>query len=144
MRGPDQAFAWDGVGSNGQPVQAGVYSLQLVAGTGQGTVIQSQQVTVIKAPSLGLAWQPKLGPNPAPPGAQDLGLSYPSASLEDATATLYDQAGERVVTAADPGSTGTLRLDLGHCAGGIYMVEFDGRLASGQAYRRLFKAAVLR
>jgi flagellar hook assembly protein FlgD len=141
--GPDQAFAWDGRGSNGQPVASGVYTLQLVSGSAHGTIIDSRQISIVKAPD-GSIGDVKLGPDPAGPNDQALKVQYPPAQLWDANAALYDQAGERVELAQDPSHSGVLALSLGHCSGGLYLVELMGRRPSGAAYRRLFKAAVLR
>jgi flagellar hook assembly protein FlgD len=142
--GPDQAFAWDGRGSNGQPVQPGVYTLQLVSGTGRGTIIDSRQISVIKAPPGALSVEPVVGPNPAGPLAAEIAVSYPPTGLFSAEATLYDQAGERVESAIDPSQSGVLRLALGRCAGGVYLVELRARRAQGEPYRKVFKAAILR
>jgi len=133
---------WDGRGLDGRPLQSGSYTAVLVSADQQGSRVASKSFTVIRAPDADLSWAPLIGPNPAPSeGAPLLGrvlqLRYPPGELVDATAELYNLAGEKVTEAQDAGGTGTLWLSYESKASGVYIAILRGRLLSGAAYRRV-------
>lgn len=146
--GNTHSVQWDGRNSQGQPLSSGTYTMRLVNETSTGAVTTSRQVTLIKGADAGLPFDPFPAPNPAPsagtPGhGRYLSVVYPSPGLSYARATLYNQVGEKVGAAGDPGNSGTIWLSYETLASGIYLVDVEGRLASGALYRRVLKVAIL-
>jgi len=115
-------YHWACLGMDSQPLQSGVYTLQLVKTSGGGeVVITSQAVTLLRDAGRAVPMV-RLVPNPAP--GNQVAVRYTVSKLALARADLYDLAGEKVGSATDPGRTGTMTLDLGKLSGGVYLVRF--------------------
>jgi hypothetical protein len=145
--GAQATYPWNGRDSQGQPLASGVYSLKLINATASGTVTVAHQVTLIKGTDPGLAFDPIVAPNPAPANGVSgrgryLAVVYPSG-LAFARADLYNQAGEKVGAAGDPGNTGRIWLSYEKLASGVYLVDVTGTLVTGAPYRKVLKVAVL-
>jgi len=146
--GAQTPYVWNGLNNQGVPLASGTYTVRLINETNTGSVTVSRQVALIKGTDPSLKFEPFLAPNPAPIGGvpgrgRYLAVAYPWPGLFEARATMYNQVGEKVSAAGDPGNSGSIWLSYESLASGIYLVEVRGRTLSGSPYRRVLKAAIL-
>ena len=136
--------SWDGRSLTGQPVASGSYTVQLITGIpGSASVIQTKSIVVINS-GVGLpSTEAYLVPNPARAG-DTLRLVYPLAPGAMGACRLFNLAGELVATAEDPQRTGSLNFGKSNLASGVYLAEFEQRMASRPMQRRLLKLAVVK
>jgi hypothetical protein len=136
---------WNGLNSQGQPLQAGNYLLtltQIEAGSNEN--LKTLPVVVVGAPDSSaktMAHSALVVPNPVEGGWFD--VQYQPAGTDMAVGVLYSLAGQRVAEATDSGS-GTLHFS-GDWSSGIYLLDFEVHNGdSGALARRILKVAVVR
>jgi len=140
---------WNGLSSQGQPLQSGNYLLTLSqTQTGSNEVMKTETIVVLAVKdesANGMANSAMVVPNPVAEGRFE--VRYQTGSLGIGTFTavgrLYDLDGHRVAEATDHGS-GTLRYS-GDWGPGIYLLDFEVHNGdSGVLARRILKVAVVR
>ncbi|HTB33897.1 MAG TPA: hypothetical protein VK842_03480 [bacterium] len=144
--GHTQTLFWDGLGSNGQPLQSGTYLVELVrTETGQSSTVKTVAVGLLQpkdSSDQAVASSAKAGPDPLMKG-ETLQVKYHSNGLDWAQAKLYSQSGELVAAAIDSRGIGVLTFG-GTPSGGIYVVEFEVCRGDAVLARRVLKVAVVR
>jgi hypothetical protein len=137
------SYHWSGLGMNGQPLQSGVYTLQLVKTNGGGeVVISTQVVTLLRNGSQPASTAARIVPNPA--SGSQVAVHYLVSSSASARADVYDLAGEKVASASDSGKTGVINLNISNLAGGIYLVRFVQTSDGAILVSKTLKLAILR
>jgi len=143
--GVSTSWPWDGRNDQGQMVNSGVYSIQLVQTVGGSRqTVQFKSVTVIRAPDLSLpggVFKPV--PNPVTVD-KPIAIYFDPCPGMQVTLKLYTLAGELVAQTGADGSTGLLVLAASHLAAGSYVGEMA--VFSGQALirRSMVKIGLLR
>jgi hypothetical protein len=139
---------WDGMSSQGQPLQSGNYLVTLSETSGgSNEVLKTSPVVLLATKDLsanGMANSALVVPNPVAGNWFDVQYQPGSAGAGTYTAVgmLYDLAGQRVALATDDGS-GTLHFS-GDWSSGIYLLDFEvhsGR--SGSLARKVLKVAIV-
>jgi flagellar hook assembly protein FlgD len=129
---------WNGENSQGQLVQQGGYTVQLVTqGLGSAYTVASVDVTVLSVYSSVLAGA-FVAPNPVPSGQDTVTVALPNAtSVCRITGRLYDVAGELVMIGNNDMNYGRITFNIGgrRVAGGIYIVALTAIGPWGQAER---------
>jgi flagellar hook assembly protein FlgD len=140
---------WDGMSSQGQPLQSGNYLVTLSQTSGGSSEILKTSPIVLIATkdesANGMANSALVVPNPVAGNWFDVQYQPGSAGAGAYTAVgmLYDLAGQRVAEATDDGS-GTLRFS-GDWSSGIYLLDFEVHNgSSGTLARRVLKVAIVR
>jgi hypothetical protein len=129
-------------------LSAGTYTLELVSSTpGASQSVSSKTVTILRAPDKGVT-APIVCPNPAVAGAAGgtgtkLAVLTVPGQLLQARAALYNGAGEQVAQGADLTGSGTIWLDYGRLAAGVYLVRVQALLPNGDPYSTVVKAAIV-
>jgi hypothetical protein len=143
------SVGWDGRNSRGQPVDSGVYSIQLVrevAGS-NASEITIRKVTVLQSNTKLVSSEVIPAQNPVVPGADgsvNLDLRYPVPPRGTAFASVYNIAGELVAQGYDLGGYGQLKVPMENVSAGVYVVEFSIREGSAILMRTIIKVAVVR
>jgi len=144
--GGSQSLYWDGQSSNGDPLQSGVYLIELVrTEPGQSATVKSVSVTLLEAKNgtaqavAASAW---VGPNPVQQGAPIL-VHYAPNAQEWGQGKLFNLAGEMVAQASDGAANGLIRFTR-NVAPGIYLVDFEVRRNESVLARRVLKVAVVK
>jgi len=136
-------YHWNGLGMNGQPLQSGVYTLQLVKTNGNGeVVISTQVVTVLRNGSPASSTAAHLAPNPAT-GSQ-VSVLYKVSAIAFARADVYNLAGEKVATGMDSAKIGVINLNISNLSGGVYLVRFVQTSDGAILVSKTLKLAILR
>jgi hypothetical protein len=129
---------WNGQDDEGQLVQQGDYTVQLVSqGMGSPYNVASVAVTVLSTAGSVLSGA-FVAPNPVPAGADSVTVVLPSAtSVCHITARLYNVAGELVMIGNNDMNYGKITFPTGgrRVAGGIYVVALTAVGPWGQAER---------
>ncbi|HXC64026.1 MAG TPA: hypothetical protein VNZ67_06685, partial [bacterium] len=129
---------WNGQNDEGQLVQQGGYTVQLVTqGMGSPYSVDSVAVTVLSAYGSVLAGA-FVAPNPVPANAGFVTVVLPAAtSACHITARLYNVAGELVMIGNNDLNYGQITFPTGgrRVAGGIYVVALTAIGTWGQAER---------
>ena len=136
---------WNGLNSQGIPVAAGLYTLELYTEqAGAAPQRLSKQVQVLTAPSLITLGTPFTAPNPYRNGPLSV-FFHALPGNEVIHARLYNAVGELVLDGHAQGSAGRLDLDRGEkLASGVYMLELTWVRGTGVMERKLSKVAVAR
>jgi hypothetical protein len=143
--GSTETVFWNGLGSQGQPLQPGNYVATLSQPEpGAGEVVKSEPFVLLGAKdgsADGMAASAMVVPNPV--DGNWFTVQYQPDGGDTAVGTLYDLAGQRVAQATDAGS-GSLRFS-GDWGSGIYLLDFEVRdVTSGVLARRILKVAIVR
>ncbi|HXB96936.1 MAG TPA: hypothetical protein VNZ54_02720, partial [bacterium] len=129
---------WNGLNDQGQLVQQGGYTVQLVSqGMGSPYTVASVDVTVLSVSGSVLAGA-FVAPNPVPEGVGTVTVVLPGAtSVCHITARLYNVAGELVMVGNNDMNYGKITFNTGgrRVAGGIYVVALSAVGPWGQAER---------
>jgi flagellar hook assembly protein FlgD len=140
---------WNGLGTQGQPLQSGNYLVTLSqTSAGSTEVLKTSPIVVIATKdesANGMANSALVVPNPVDGNWFDVQYQPGSAGTGSYTAVgmLYDLAGQRVAEATDNGS-GTLQFS-GDWSSGIYLLDFEVHNgSSGALARRVLKVAIVR
>jgi flagellar hook assembly protein FlgD len=143
--GGTQTLYWDGMGSNGAPLQSGTYLVELVrTEPGASTTIKTLSVALLQpknSTALEVAASAKIGPNPVLKGGPVTVRFNPAAGIW-VRARLYNENGELVAQCVDMGGSNTLTLGGGY-SGGIYVLDFEVCEGDIVVARRMIKAAVV-
>jgi hypothetical protein len=137
--------AWNGLNSQGLPVNSGVYTAELIynAPAGGGArVVESKSFVVLRTGDVASLAGSFAYPNPATHGS-DIFISYPVSPQYSGVARLYNLAGEMVAEAADPGHSGILRFSAHDLASGVYMADVEKLYGGTMVTRILVKVAVV-
>jgi flagellar hook assembly protein FlgD len=147
--GQTTSVFWDGMSSQGQPLQSGNYLVTLSqTSAGSSEVLKTSPVVLLATKDLsanGMANSALVLPNPVAGTWFDVQYQPASAGTGSYTAVgmLYDLAGQRVAVATDEGS-GTLHFS-GDWSSGIYLLDFEVHNgSSGTLARRVLKVAIVR
>jgi flagellar hook assembly protein FlgD len=140
---------WDGMNSQGQPLQSGNYLVTLSQSeAGSSEVLKTSPIVVLATKdesANGVADSALVVPNPVAGNWFD--VQYQPGNSGTGTYTvvgvLYDLAGQRVGEATDNGS-GTLSFS-GDWSSGVYLLDFEVHNgSSGTLARRVLKVAIVR
>ncbi|HXB97331.1 MAG TPA: hypothetical protein VNZ54_04710, partial [bacterium] len=139
--------AWNGLNDAGQSVQAGEYTVQLVAeNQGAPTLVDNVTVTVLKVGANVLDGA-KVGPDPVGPGVSTVSVQLPNApSGCVVVGRLYNVSGELIMTVANGQQAGLLSFSLGQhrVSAGIYILSLSCTAPWGQTERRNLHFVVVR
>ena len=136
---------WDGRNEAGAPLASGTYTIQLITGLpGSRSIVQTKSVVVINS-GIGVpGTDAYFAPNPAQ-GDKVPALIYPLFPGAYGAVRLYNLAGELVAQRQDSLRTGKISLEGGPgLASGIYLAEFEQRMAGHAVARRTLKLAVVK
>ena len=143
--GGTQFLYWDGMGSQGAPLQSGSYLLELVrTEPGQTSTIKTLAVTLVQSKNSSaqsVAASAKVGPNPVAKGSP-IKVQFTPNKQNWVQARLYNESGELIAQAVDLGGTGLIILGNG-CSSGIYLVDFEVHGGELVVARRVLKVAVI-
>jgi hypothetical protein len=142
-KGYTHTLQWDGRNRQGRAVNSGMYSVQLsVEGAGGSQLISRQLEILATGPSNAgaRAW---LAPNPASSGP--VKIFYPVASAGGpARVKAYDLLGQVVARAGDSQGNGTVEMEIGALASGIYLVDLEFQDKAGYPCRKVLRLAVVK
>jgi flagellar hook assembly protein FlgD len=144
--GGSQSLYWDGQSSNGDPLESGVYIIELVrTEPGQSATVKSVSITLLEAKNgtaQAMAASAWIGPNPVTQGTPILVHYAPNAQAWG-QGNLFNLAGEMVAQASDGAGNGLIKFTR-NVAPGIYLVDFEVRRNESVLARRVLKAAVVK
>ncbi|HTB23368.1 MAG TPA: T9SS type A sorting domain-containing protein, partial [bacterium] len=143
--GSTETVPWNGLSTQGQPLQPGNYVLTLAqSGPGSGTVLKSQPFVILEGSdnsAAEMAQSALVVPNPV--DGSWFTVQYKPSGTDTAVANLYDLAGQLVAQGAPEGA-GTLRVS-GNWSAGVYLLDFEVHDGStGVLARRVLKVAIVR
>jgi flagellar hook assembly protein FlgD len=140
---------WDGMSTQGQPLQSGNYLVTLSeTSAGSSEILKTSPIVLLATKDEsadGMANSALVVPNPVDGNWFDVQYQPggPGTGAYTAVGMLYDLAGQRVAEATDGGS-GTLRFS-GDWSSGIYLLDFEVRNGgTGALARRVLKVAIVR
>ncbi len=141
------ALTWDGTNNQGQLVQSGSYTVQLLAdGSNGSTTLADSQVTVVERGGDLLSGL-LAAPDPAVWGqAAFVEIRFQAPAGTQVTGRVYDMAGELVANLDNGANPEELVLPLNGkgLAGGVYVVAVTARAPWGTVERRILKFALVR
>jgi hypothetical protein len=143
--GTQLSAPWDGRNQAGAPVASGSYTIQLITGLpGSRSIVQTKSVVVINTGIGQPSTDAYFAPNPVQ-GDKIPTLIYPLFPGATGALRLYNLAGELVAQRVDSKRTGKISLDGGPTlAGGIYLAEFEQRMAGHPVKRCSLKLAIVK
>ncbi len=129
-----QTLHWDGTNESGRELESGTYYLKV-------DELGGVAVTVLKAPSL--KGRALMAPNPARGnGAWIYWAALPGAV--SVQMSLYNSAGELALSQSSPASSGTMWIQAGPLAGGLYWVRLSWRGQGHELQGQTLKWALAR
>jgi flagellar hook assembly protein FlgD len=135
---------WNGLNTQGQPLQSGNYLLTLTqTEAGSSEILKTLPVVVVDTPDLSaqaMVQTALVVPNPVAGSWFD--VQYQTGGPYTAAGMLYDLAGQRVAEATDQGG-GILRFS-GDWSSGVYLLDFEARNGDGVLARKVLKVAIVR
>lgn len=142
--GGELPWTWDGRNDQGAIVSSGSYMMKLLSPGPDGSVsVQTKDFILLRAPENGLVGAILPEQNPLR-GGGPLRLRFtPDASLE-LRVRAYSLAGELLAHAQANGGGGSLSLQSGTWASGIYLVEVEAYRDRALLRRSVLKVGVLR
>jgi len=140
---------WDGLSSAGQPLQSGIYTLDLTQPVaGSNTVVKSLPVTILGSvdqSAQAMAGSATVVPNPVQSSGGVFTVQYQGNGQDSAFGELYNLMGERVGQAGQGPIAGTgVLVFSGKWSGGIYLLDFEVRDGSAPLARRVLKVAIIK
>jgi len=134
------SVTWDGLSTQGTPVQSGSYTVQVISGADMGVTTKT---LVLLATGQGLpSAAMTVAPNPLRPG-QPLTVAYTPYPGCQGVCEVYTLTGRLATLGTDPDGSGTITLNPSGLAPGIYFLEFRQQSSGSVAARSVAKIAVV-